>query len=75
MVHRLQATPAMQRKGEIINFNLTKANVDDRNENVMNALIDKAFGKLYADKGYISQTLLEDFGIKAFILLQDFAQT
>lgn len=44
-------------KGEIINFNLTKANVDDRNENVMNALIDKAFGKLYADKGYISQTL------------------
>lgn len=44
-------------KGEIINFNLTKANVDDRNENVMNALIDKVFGKLYADKGYISQTL------------------
>ena len=43
---------------EIINFNLTKANVDDRNENVMNALIDKVFGKLYADKGYISQTLL-----------------
>ena len=41
----------------------------------MNALTDKAFGKLYADKGYISQTLLEDFGIKAFILLQDFAQT
>ena len=31
--------------------------VDDRNENVMNALIDKVFGKLYADKGYISQTL------------------
>ena len=24
---------------------------------VMNALIDKVFGKLYADKGYISQTL------------------
>ena len=44
-------------KGEIINFNLTKANVDDRNENVMNALTDKVFGKLYADKGYISQTL------------------
>ena len=44
-------------KGEIINFNLTKANVDDRNENVMNALTDKVFGKLYADKGYISQAL------------------
>lgn len=44
-------------KGEIINFNLTRSNVDNRNENVMNALTDKIFGKLYADKGYISQTL------------------
>ena len=44
-------------KGEIINFNLTRANVDDRNEDVMNALTDKVFDKLYADKGYISQTL------------------
>lgn len=43
-------------KGEIINFNLTRANVDDCNEDVMNALTDKAY-KLYADKGYISQTL------------------
>ena len=44
-------------KGEKINFNLTRANVDDCNEDVMNALTDKAYGKLYADKGYISQTL------------------
>lgn len=44
-------------KGEIINFVLTRANVDDRNEDVMNALTDKVFGKLYADKGYISQSL------------------
>ncbi len=44
-------------KGEIINFNLTRACVDDRDVDVMNALTDKAFGKLYADKGYISQTL------------------
>ena len=44
-------------KGEIINFVLTKANVDDRNENVIDSLTDKVFGKLYADKGYISQTL------------------
>ena len=53
-------------KGEIINFNLTRANVDDCNVDVMNALTDKAYGKLYADKGYISQTLfgrLADKGV------------
>ena len=44
-------------KCEITNFNLTRACVDDRDVDVMNALTDKAFGKLYADKGYISQTL------------------
>ena len=44
-------------KGEIISFVLTRANVDDRNEAVMASLTDKVFGKLYADKGYISQSL------------------
>ena len=43
--------------GEIINFVITKANVDDRQENVIDALTDKVFGKLYADKGYISRSL------------------
>ncbi len=36
---------------------LTRANVDDRNEDVIDTLTDKVFGKLYADKGYISQSL------------------
>lgn len=44
-------------KGEIVNFVLTKANVDDRDESVIDTLTDKVFGKLYADKGYISQSL------------------
>lgn len=44
-------------KGEIINFVLTRANVDDRNDGVVDTLTDKVFGKLYADKGYISQSL------------------
>lgn len=44
-------------KGELINFVLTRANVDDRNEDVIDTLTDKVFGKLYADKGYISQSL------------------
>lgn len=43
--------------GEILNFKLTRANVDDRDEDVIDTLTDKLFGKLYADKGYISQTL------------------
>lgn len=46
-------------KGELLNFMLARANVDDRNESVFNRLSDNVFGKLYADKGYISQTLFE----------------
>lgn len=46
-------------RGEILNFMLTKANVDDRNPEVFNRLSDNVFGKLYADKGYISQALFE----------------
>ncbi len=34
-------------------FILIRANVDDREESVIDTLTDKVFGKLYADKGYI----------------------
>ena len=44
-------------RGELLNFALTKANVDDRNPKVFNDLTKDLFGKLYADKGYISQSL------------------
>ena len=44
-------------RGELLNFALTKANVDDRNPEVFNNLTKDLFGKLYADKGYISQSL------------------
>ena len=46
-------------KGELLNFSLTKGNVDDRNPDVINVLTKDLFGKLYADKGYISQKLFE----------------
>ena len=36
-----------------------KANVDDCNEMVFNIIEKNLFGKLYADKGYISQELIE----------------
>lgn len=44
-------------KGEILNFVLTQSNVDDRNDDVVNKLTDKLLGKLYADRGYISESL------------------
>lgn len=44
-------------KGELLNFCITKGNVDDRNIEVFNVLSNKLFGSLYADKGYISKNL------------------
>lgn len=46
-------------RGELVNFMFTKANVGDRDERVFNRLKDNLFGKLFADKGYISQGLFE----------------
>lgn len=43
--------------GELVNFVLNRARVDDRDESVIDTLTDKVFGKLYTDKGYISQSL------------------
>ncbi len=44
-------------KGEILNFVLTPANVDDREPLKDKKFIEKLKGKLYADKGYVSKTL------------------
>ena len=46
-------------KGEILSFCLTSGNVDDRDESVMDSLTKEIFGKLFADRGYISQKLFE----------------
>ncbi len=46
-------------KGEIPSFCLTSDNVDDKNEAVMDSLTKEIFGKLFADRGYISQKLFE----------------
>ena len=46
-------------KGETLNFALTKANVDDRNQLVINNMSKNIFGKLFADKGYISHERFE----------------
>lgn len=44
-------------RGEIISFFLTKGNVDDRDLKVMKSMTENMFGKLFADKGYISKKL------------------
>lgn len=46
-------------KGEILNFCLSKANVDDRNLDIMSVMIKEVFGKLFGDRGYISDKLAQ----------------
>ncbi len=46
-------------KGEIISFVITQGNVDDRQPLSMDSFIRSVSGKLYADRGYVSQKLAE----------------
>jgi hypothetical protein len=46
-------------KGELLNFCITPANVDDRNWDVIQPLCKQLFGKMYGDKGYISAALTQ----------------
>ena len=55
--------------GEILSFCLTPGNVDDRNPEVMEHLTKNIFGKLFADKGYISQKLFENLWNKGIQLI------
>ncbi len=44
--------------GQIIDFQITQANVDDRTP-IKENLLKRIWGKLYGDKGYVSKTLSE----------------
>ena len=46
-------------KDELLSFCLTPGNIDDRDPKTLLFLTKKLFGKLFADKGYISQSLFE----------------
>ena len=46
-------------KGEILNFCITKASEDDRTPLKTERFLDKIFGKLFADKGYIGKELAQ----------------
>ena len=55
--------------GELLNFCLTPGNVDDRNPKVIQQLTKNVYGKLFADKGYLSQKLMEDLFEKDIALI------
>lgn len=44
-------------KGELLNFVITQANVDDRQPLIAGKMLKQVWGKLFGDKGYISQSL------------------
>lgn len=46
-------------KGEILNFSITQANVDDREPLKKENFLKAVFGKLFADKGYISEKITQ----------------
>lgn len=59
-------------KGELLNFVLTPGNTDDRTP--VPKLLQQLFGKVFADKGYVSQKLikqlLETVGVKLITKLK-----
>jgi len=46
-------------KGEILNFMISAGNMDDRTPLKKESFLKEIFGKLFGDKGYISQQLFE----------------
>ena len=56
-------------KGEILDFMLTQGNVDDREPLKNKSFHKKIFGKLFGDKGYISQILFEQLFIDGIHLI------
>lgn len=57
--HGFKLHLACNDKGEIIAFVLTGANVSDKDPKVFKVLAKRLYGKLFADKGYISQKLFD----------------
>ena len=56
-------------KGEILDFLFTHGNVDDRAPLKDKNFHDKIFGKLIADKGYISKTLFDNLFVDGIHLI------
>lgn len=57
--HGFKLHIAVNDKGELLNFVITQANVDDREPLKADSFLKNMFGSLYADKGYISKELTD----------------
>ena len=57
--HGFKLHLACNDRGEIVAFVLTGANVSDKDPEVFKVLAKRLYGKLFADKGYISQRLFD----------------
>lgn len=56
-------------KGEILNFIITPGDVDDRKPLEYKAFVEFIYGKLVADKGYISKSLFERLFVNGIQLI------
>lgn len=56
-------------KGELIDMYVTPGNVDDRKPLRMKSFIDKLWGKLFGDKGYLSKSLFSELFGKGIHLI------
>ncbi len=56
-------------RGKIIDFLITKGNVDDRQPLKDKAFHDKIFGKIFADRGYIGKDLFEQLFVDGIHLV------
>lgn len=56
-------------RGELINFVITPGNIDDRDSRIMKSITKGLFGKLFGDRGYISQSLFESLFMSGIQLI------
>ena len=56
-------------KGEILDFVITQANIDDREPLKNKRFHKKVFGKIFADKGYISKDLFDNLFVDGIHLI------
>lgn len=56
-------------KGDLLNFVITLGNVDDREPLVAGKMLKNIWGKLFGDKGYLSQELFETLFVSGIHLI------
>lgn len=60
---------AVNERGELLGVKFTTGNVDDRTGSVIDTLTKNLWGKLIADKGYLSKSLFDDLYARGIELI------